>query len=231
MHDSLTTTAPSATTPTTDRPAGRWPAWGLAAGAFGLFATWFSSQMIDDEVKGEGVEAVYRELEGGGLVGAGARAGFVATVCLLIFAAGLIRMLQRRGAGSTLALPVLKMSIPAAAGAMVIVWSLKAMLAGGMPGGVDEPLYTQTDVTVLHLLVDQLQWVPWMGLVIGIGAIAVLSLRERVLPRWIGWVSVVTTVLVALMTLGLALPYSAGVVAPFWLVVVSLGLFRQARQG
>lgn len=222
---------PDGTAAPTERSAGRWPAWGVAAGALGLYATWFSFEQVPEAAKDEGSAAVYDALtEGQGMViGLGARAGFAATVCLLIFAAGLFRLVQRRGAGATLALPVLKMAIPASAGAMVISWSLKAMLAGGMPGGVDEAFYTETDTTVLHLFVDQLQWVPWMGLVIGIGALAVLALKERVLPRWIGWVSVVAVVLVSIMTFAFALPYSSGVVAPFWLLVVSLGLFRTAR--
>lgn len=215
------------------RPAGLWPAWGLAAGLLGFFATWMSFEQVPEAAKAEGVEAVYQELDSsaGALVGYGARAGFVALVCLLVFGTGLIRLLERRGAGSTLALPVLKMAIPATGGAMVIAWSLKAMLAGGFPGGVDEAFYTHTDTAVLHLLVDQLQWVPWWGLMIGVGALVVLALKERVLPRWLGWVSAVAAFLVAGMTLAFALPYSAGVVAPLWLVVASLGLFRQARQG
>lgn len=213
----------------TERPGRvRWPVWGLAAGAAGLYATWFSFGQVPEQAKAEGSAAVHDAFTSaqGVAIGLGARAGFVSLVCLLVFGAGLVRLVERRGAGSTLALPVLKLSVPAAGGAMVIVWSLKAMLAGGMPGGIDEAFYTETDTTVLHLFVDQLQWVPWWGLVVGVGAVAVLALGERVLPRWIGWVSIVAAALVAVMTLAFALPYSAGVVTPAWLVVVSLGLLR-----
>jgi hypothetical protein len=215
------------------RPVGsRWPWWGVAAGALGLYATWFSFQQVSEDAKAEGSEAVYDALTSGQgvAIGLGARAGFAALVCLLIFGAGLVRFLQQRGAGRTLAFPVLKWSIPATAGAMVVTWSMKAMLAGGMPDGVDEAFYTHTDTTVLHLLVDQLQWTPWWGLVVGAGGLAVLALKERVLPRWIGWVSVVAVVLTALMTFSFALPYSAGVVTPPWLLVISLGLLRDARR-
>ena len=46
------------------------------------------------------------------------------------------------------------------------------------------------------------------------GAVVVLGLEDGVLPTWYAWLSAVLTAFVLGMTLLLALPYSAGVVAP-----------------
>ena len=57
-----------------------------------------------------------------------------------------------------------------------------------------------------------------------------LGLRDRVPPRWYAWVSAVLTAFVVGMTTVLALPYSAGVVAPVWLVATTLVLLRLRKR-
>jgi hypothetical protein len=104
------------------------------------------------------------------------------------------------------------------------------MLAGGVKGGIDEAMYTKTDVAVLQLFVDQSHWLIWMGVAIAAGVTAWMSFKYRSVPRWIGAISVIAAVLVFGMTIAFALPYSAGVVAPVWIVIASLGLIPAAKR-
>jgi hypothetical protein len=164
------------------------------------------------------------------LVRLGATAGFAAVACLAVFAAGYLRHLRARDTRGGLAVPVASLGFASAIGTLVIGFGLKAMLAGGIPGGIDEGLYTTTDVSVLHLLVDQLQWLAWQGVALAMAATTLLSLRDRALPRWFGAVTALMTFGVAALTFGFALPYSAGVMAPPWLVVAGIALLLQRRK-
>jgi hypothetical protein len=214
--------------------AGHGPGWiyaGLGAGLLGLFATMFTQPFLDEDVKAEGVDAVVAGLDGKAtLIKLGAIAGFAAVAALAVFAAGYLRHLRARAPRGGLAVPVASLGFASAIGTLVIGFGLKAMLAGGAPGGIDEGLYTTTDVSVLHLLVDQMQWLAWQGVALVMAVTALLSLRDRVVPRWFGVVSGLLTLSVVALTLGFALPYSAGVVAPPWLVLAAVTMFLQRRK-
>lgn len=209
--------------------SGRWPLYGVLGGVTGLAATMFTSQMIEPEVKAQGVDAVWNAFDDRALVQAGASLGFVTVLLLVAFAAGYLRYLERTVGRDNTWVGATRLGLAGSIGAMTITFGMKAMLAGGMPGGVDENLYTRTDVTVLHLLVDQLQWVGWWGLAIAMMCAVPLTFRAKALPSWIGFVSAVFGAFVAFMTIGLALPYSAGVVGGLWLALASLSLIRRAK--
>ena len=87
-------------------------------------------------------------------------------------------------------------------------------------------MYTKEAVVTFQILVDQYQWAAYWTLALAMGAVVVLGLKDRVLPRWYAWLSAVLTAFVLGMTLVLALPYSAGVVAPVWLVATTVVLLR-----
>lgn len=74
---------------------------------------------------------------------------------------------------------------------------------------------------------DTVAWV-WAGIGLTSGAVAVAALRHGSLPRWLGWVSAVATVLIALTQL-VPLQYMAAFVGAPWLVVAGVGLARQDR--
>ncbi|NHC46606.1 hypothetical protein [Motilibacter aurantiacus] len=200
-------------------------AWsGVLAGVTGAVATAFTFTDPPESAVRSGPEAVYAALEGRGLVQAGASLGFVAVTALVVFAAGFVRHVEARLPGHSLVPAVLRTAFSGAVGALILAFSFKAMLAGGMPGGVDGSFTTEEDVSVLALLVSQGQWVGWIGVAIAMGASAYAALRLRALPRWTGAVGGLFGLFVAGFVLVLCLPYSAGVVAPVWLVLVSLAL-------
>ncbi len=203
---------------------GAWPIYGIVAGVAAIICTHFTSTSIPADVKLAGVEAVYGALGDPLPVRLGASIGFFGLLALVAFAVGYLRFAGALAGEKDLWVSAMRMGFSGSVGALIVTHSLKAMLAGGMPGGIDQGLYTRTDVTVLHLLVDQLQWVGWWGVIIASGCTAGLGLRTKVLPRWIGWFSAVITALVAVLTIGFALPYSAGVVAGLWLVIAASGL-------
>jgi len=215
-------------------PTGRvrsrwWPIAGVVTGVLGI-ATTYSFPMLEDDVKANGVDAVFNELDDPTVVRVGASIGFLVVLALVIWGAGFVRHLRTSSPDGALGASIAHISIAASAGAMIFGYGLKAMLAGGIKGGIDEGLYTKTDVAVLHLFVDQSHWLIWMGVALAAGVTAWMSFKYRSVPRWIGIVSVISAVLVFGMTVAFALPYSAGVVAPVWIVIASLGLIPAAKR-
>jgi hypothetical protein len=208
----------------TDARRGAWPLYGMIAGVASVTSTQLTSQTMGPEVKQGGVEAVYAALGDPLLLRVGACLGFLGILTLVAFSVGYLRFLESRAGEKSLWVSAMRMGFTGSIGALIVTYSLKAMLAGGMPGGLDEVLYTRTDVAVLHLLVDQLQWVGWWGVSIAMACTAGLSLQVKVLPRWIGWLSVLFVTFVFVFSLVLALPYSAGVVAGPWLLATSIGV-------
>ncbi|NHC16074.1 hypothetical protein [Motilibacter deserti] len=220
--------APSATAYAPPRRSA-WAWSGLLAGVTGTVATAFTFTDPPESAVQGGPEAVYAALEGRGLVQAGASLGFVAVAALVVFAAGLARHVAARVPVHSLVPAVLRTAFAGAVGALILAFSFKAMLAGGMPGGIDESFTTKEDVAFLALLVSQGQWVGWIGVAIAMGASAYAALRLGALPRWTGVVAAVFSLFVAGFVLVLCLPYSAGIVAPVWLVVVSVALLTSPK--
>jgi hypothetical protein len=109
---------------------------------------------------------------------------------------------------------------------VAVAAALKAVYRGGLPDHMDSAMYTREAVVSLQILVDQYQWAAYWTVVLAMGAVAVLGLRDRVLPRWYAVLSAVLTVFVLGMTLVLGLPYSSGLVAPVWLVASTVALLR-----
>jgi hypothetical protein len=109
---------------------------------------------------------------------------------------------------------------------VAVAASFKAIVRGGLPSHGDHVMYTQEAVATLQILVDQFQYAAFWGMTLVMGAVAVLSLVDRVLPRWYGALSAVFTTFVVLMTAIGGLPYSAGLVTPLFLVATTVVLLR-----
>lgn len=202
---------------------------GLVLAPWTFASTAIAAVMLDPDVKAAGPDAVAAALaDDRMLFQLGAMAGLAATLLLLVWGAGLTRLFEQRAGRDHLAVRVTQLAVAAAVGAMVIAFSFKAMFAGGLPGAIDASMYTTTDVSVLHIIHDQLQWVGLLSMVGAMFAAAHLGLRDRSLPRWLGIVSLVLGAFVTGMTVVLALPYSAGLAVPVWIVVVSVWASRQA---
>ncbi|MCK9903861.1 hypothetical protein MXD63_27895 [Frankia sp. Cpl3] len=180
----------------------------------------------DDVTVREGTDAIY-EAAGDHRVDfwVGGSIGFVAVLLLLGFAAGLTRLLERR-APDSLAVPAAKLAFAAALGGLMFSFGLKHVLAGGVPGGIDSSFYTKTDVEVLALVVSQMQYAAWWGVLAAAACVAVVTLRYRVLPLWFGIVSAVLAGVSITATVAIGLPYSAGLLAPVWLLAAGIVTLR-----
>jgi len=221
----IATTADTVAPAATARHRNRFALTGLLVGPLTAASTMIGAVLLDPAVKAAGPDAVAEALaDSRGLFQFGAIAGLAATLLLIVWAAGLHRFLETRVGRDHLAVRITQFAAAGAVGAMVIAFSLKAVFAGGLPGAIDATMYTSIDVAVLHILHEQLQWVGLLSMVGAMFAVAWLALRERALPRFLGIVSLVLALFVTGMTLGLALPYSAGLAVPVWIVVTSVWL-------
>jgi hypothetical protein len=220
-------TTPRLELPADGRPLRRtvWPWAGLVAGVTGIAATLVLNVAVPSkEVADAGVDAVYQTLDNQTAVRVGASLGFVAAYALVLFAAGFARHVARRSPSGSLLPPVVRLALTAGVGTLIVGFGLKAAAAGGMPGGIDESFYTKTDSTVTALISSQMQWVGWQGVAVTMAAVAFGAFRYRIVSRWLGVVAAIFSAFVLVFTLVLCLPYSAGIAAPPFLVLLSLGL-------
>jgi hypothetical protein len=70
----------------------------------------------------------------------------------------------------------------------------------------------------------------WWGVTMSAIAVAVLAFRKaRLLPRWMGVVSVLLLVLPIGMAVGTSLPGLVGFFMPIWLLVISIGMVLSSK--
>jgi hypothetical protein len=230
------TSAAAAAQPSAVRPLHRsaWPYAGAVAGLVGFIGTAIANGPTPTEAQVDGgVDVVFRALGGPGAVRLGSALGFVATYALILFAAGYVRFLRQRSPDGSLIPRVVQLALTAGVGAMFVGFGLKAAAAGGLAGGIDESFYTHSDAVVINTLAGQMQYVGWQGVAVAMAVTALVALRFRMVPMWVGIVAALFSVFVAVFTLGLGLPYSAGLAGPVFLVVLAVGLLtsRTARRG
>jgi hypothetical protein len=211
------------------RARATWPVWGIAAGVLGTVATVISEGLSGateaDRASGAAViETLNREAYHLGVV-----AGFFAVAATLFTAAGWRRWASRH-APDNLAARVVAYAFTASAGAMILGYGMKGSLAVYLDGGMDEGSYPQAALHSVYMFLDFAPFAAWWGTCIAAGCIAFLALRERLLPKWIGVVSVVFTVVPVLLLATTGLPGFPGVIDPIWLAVISAGLVFTKRK-
>jgi hypothetical protein len=220
-------TAPTAPSQARQALSGRWPLAAAGAGLAAFVFTTFSSRLLTETEADGDVQGVYAAVENDGLrTHLGVAAAFVCVLLLAVFAAGFGRFLTARAPEGSLPAQVARLGLGATVATVALAGSLKAIYRGGLPDHMDSPMYTEEAVVVLQIVVDQYQWAAYWTLALAMGAVAVLGLKDRVLPKWYAVLSTVLTVFVLGMTLVLGLPYSAGVIAPVWLVATTVALLR-----
>lgn len=215
-----------------DRPLHRtaWPWAGLVAGVAGIVGTLVLNVPVpSEEVSDAGVDAVFETLDNQRAVHIGASAGFVAAWALVLFAMGFSRHVTRRAPAGSLLPQVIKVALTAGVGTLIIGFGLKAAAAGGMPGGIDEAFYTKTDSTVTALISSQMQYVGWQGVAVAMAATSIAAFTYGVVPRWIGALGALFSVVVAVFTLVLCLPNSAGIFGPPFLLLLSIVLMTTRK--
>jgi hypothetical protein len=232
----LTTPPPVVATvaPPLDRPApagagGSWAIWGVVAGLAGAVATMFTDPQAavwEDGVT-LGTEAV-RQVERAPYQ-IGVCVGFLAVVAVLFTASGWRRWAAER-APRNLAGGVVSAALTASAGAMMLGYGFKGAMAVYLPGGMDEGTFTDEGLFSLWMFLDFAPYIAWWGAAVAAVVVVWLSLRDRLLPRWVGLVSV-PFALAPLVFMGATrLPGFPGVVGSAWLAIVSAGLAVSGRR-
>ncbi len=219
------TTSTSARSSGSRRPT--WALWGAVAGAAGFVATFLTDQ------SGQLQEADY--LTGGAVVDklesapyhVGVVAGFVCVLALLVAAAGWRRWAART-APDSLAARVVSMAFVASAGAMMIGYGLKGSMSVYLPGGMDHDIMSQEGLYSIFMFLDLGAWMVWWGGTVAALASVWLAFRERLLPRWVGVVSVLFAGLPLAVLAATGLP-GLPALSTIWLTVVSVGLAVSRR--
>jgi hypothetical protein len=109
---------------------------------------------------------------------------------------------------------------------MIIFFGIVGSMGLYLTGGVEETTgLNDQGLYVNHVLLDFGVLLGWWGAAASAIAVAVLAFRRaRLLPRWMGVVSVVFLVLPFGMAVGTSLPGLVGVFLPIWLAVISVGM-------
>lgn len=220
------------TTTTTERPdrtttthRATWALWGTAAGIGGVLTNLVFVPDVGDAMRKKGdASSVVGALDQG-MYQLSAIAGFLTVACLLLFAAGLGRWAKAQSSDS-LALRTAPTALVASAGALIAAYGVKGMLASYLPGGFNEDSYSDAGRYFYFLLDDLAGYYSWWGVAMAAACIAVLGLRERLVPRWVGALGALTALvpLVFLVTVGFT--GFSGIIAPVFLVIAGVGLSR-----
>jgi hypothetical protein len=202
--------------------SGRWPLIGTAAGITGFVATIVTDIHVngDERATAALVDDISRGTAHISLV-----AGFITVTLLVVLTAAWRRHVEPRVAGSTAA-RVVSGGILLSAAALALGYGWKGSLAVYLDGGLNgsEGGFDREGLYILYVLNDFGSFVGWLGVVIALGAIAWMSLRERTVSRWIGFVSLVPVLAVTVMGASTGLPGFPGIAGPPFLAIVFAGL-------
>lgn len=217
------TSAPPTLTPPPSATRPRWPLFGVVAGAAALAAafTGMPSDLTDEQWT-MGVDVI-DELDRANYHVAFVL-GLVAVAALLVTAAAWRRWADRN-APDDLAARTIPGALAATAALNVLGYSLMGSMALYLPGGMDENLLSREAIFVNFTMLDFGVLLGWWSTVVAAGCVAVLSFRrERILPRWMGVVSVLLMLVPIVFAVLTALPGMPGFTMPLWLVVISAGM-------
>lgn len=198
-----------------------WAWWGVGAGLLGAIGHLVTQPKITTADRSTGADVVGLLDRGGYHVGA--LAGFLAVACLLLTAAGWRRWAERR-ALDNLAARLVPLALIASAGAMIIAYGVKGALAIYLPGGINQGDFPPEGLYSLFMIDDLAPFFAWWGVVVAGAGAAWLSLRDRLLPKWIGVVSALAFIAPVAFLAITGLTGFAGVPGPLWLIVASAGV-------
>ena len=214
------TTAAGTTTPAhTRRP--RWPLLATAAGLTGLAATLVldgrtsDAASLDHRLFVDLDPLTYR---------LSMVLGYVTVVLLLVLAATWRRRVEPMLPGSTAA-HLVPLGLVSSAAGLTYGYGWKGALGNYLPGSFEPTAFDDAGLYVYYVLNDFGSFIGWLGVVIAAGAIAVMGLRERSVPRWLGVVAVLPVLQTTLMVAGMGVPGVPALLGPAWLVVTGLGLY------
>lgn len=215
-------TPPSAESEIRVEGRARWPLAGAVAGITGLAASLLAIQNLTEEQYGLGVDVV-DELDRGGYH-AGFLIGLISCAALLVAAAGWRRW-ANRVAPESLAAGYVASGLTATATINVIGFSLMGSMALYLPGGMDEGWLSTEGIFANFTYLDFGALLGWWTTLFAAGAVAFIAFgKARLLPRWMGVVSILLCLPPVIFAVTVALPGFAGLTMPLWLTVISLGM-------
>jgi hypothetical protein len=231
-----TTLDPSSTASTTTtastsavRPGRGWVLAGIGAGAAGIVSMVGSSltDAVYDPASSGNAEAVAEAMRHQvPQILVFHTATMVSCALLVVFTAGLHRQLRRRTSADSL--------VPGIAALGLALVAVAQLMGAGLTTEFAFAFAAPDDAFVPETIAFFGHWigtVPWLWGSAGLTALALASatFRQDAYPRWIGWTSLVLGGLTALFMVS-PVQYMAGMTGPVWLLVVSLGLLRTARE-
>jgi hypothetical protein len=190
----------------------RWAWWGVAAGVLGIIGT-IVTLVSDTDPTPDSVAA----LDPAGYHVGGA-AGYLAVAALLVTAAAW-RARVARLMPSSIAARVVADGLTASAAALTLGYGWKLAMGLYLDGGANAGQFDKNGLFVYFVLNDFGPFIGWLGVVVAAGAMVVLGLKARAVPRWIGVVSVIPVLGVLAMGLGVGVAGFPGMVGPLWLIV------------
>lgn len=232
----MTTTAPptiAADEPTTARAVGRprWPLFGVVGGVGAIAAAFLSIPDLPEEDwdLGEPVLDKLHHMD----YRLGFLVGMTAVCCLFVAAAGWKRWAERR-APDDLAARLVGQGLAGTASVSVVYHGLSGAMGLYLDGGVEEDSVARSSLFVYYSMLDFGHLVAWWCAVVPAIAVIVLALRPaRLLPRWMGIVTIPLLLVPLAAAVATSLPGLVGFFLPLWLIVVSIGLVasRTAEAG
>jgi hypothetical protein len=205
------------------RSHGMWPLIGSFAGVAGFVAT----ILTDIHVATDGFDeaetmSVVRQIDQQ-TAHFSIVAGFIAVALLIAFAAQWRGIVERTFPYSSAA-RVVAQGLTAAAGALTLGYGWKGASAIYHAEGMDAGTYDEMGLYIYYILNDFGSYIGWFGVTVAAGAVAWMGLRERVIPLWIGFFSLIPVLAVVALTGGTGLPGFPGVVSPIWMAIAFTGL-------
>jgi MFS family permease len=232
-HSTLTARVPGdfAAAPRSTAPPRRthrgWAWAGIGAGLAGIgsiVGSSLSGAVYEDAIAGDAAAIADRLAEQTPQIMLFHTATMTAVVLLVVFAAGLRRML-------TDALPEGSL-LPSVASSGLLLVAVAGLMGSAL---TTEFVFAakEPDLMVVQTFAVFGHWigtVPWLWGTAGFAAVAVAvaALRHGAAPRWLGYVSVVLGGLALLLAVS-PLQYMAGMVGPLWLTLASVGLLRSRQ--
>ena len=207
-----------------------WPWVGVAAAVLLIIATWAVQFQVGEDELDEGGAVLLEDLDSGSnevIWRVTSGLGYVGVACLIGFAAGLRRYLDLRSGGQSILPLIIFAALLVTAGAMVVAWSFRAQVFDGIDSYAADP---SSHVTINRLSQDT-GLSAWPGMAAATAAAALSAFRPGLFPRWLGWLSLVATLLIVVMVMvGGAFP--ANIPAAIWLLAVSIWTVTQVgREG
>ena len=150
--------------------------------------------------------------------------GYVTVVLLLVLAATWRRRVEPLLPDSTAA-HLVPLGLVSSAAGLAYGYGWKGALGNYLPDSFEPTAFDDTGLYVYYVLNDFGAWIGWLGVIVVAGAIAVMGLRERSVPRWLGVVAVLPVLQTTLMVAGMGVPGVPALLGPIWLFVTGLGLY------